>query len=77
MTKKHWAYLAIALGLAMIWSLSQLTGGEVDGTTTLGKLETDLATFALTGAGGTAGSTTATTPWLAYGLLGVGAWMLF
>lgn len=80
MTKKYWAYLAIALGLAMLWAYSQLSGGKVDVSTTMGKLQNDLASLALVGStitGAAPGSTTATTPYLAYGLIGFGAWLLF
>lgn len=80
MKKKYWAYLAIGLGLLMIWAISQVNAGKVDATTSLGKLQNELATLALSGsmaAGAAPGSTTATTPFLAYGLMGVGAWLLF
>ena len=80
MTKKHWAYLALGLGVLMIWALSKLKAGTVDTSTTIGKLQSDLASLSLAGStatGAAAGSATATTPWVAYGLLGVGAWLLW
>lgn len=69
MTKKYWAYLLIAFGAAMLYSFGRLNKG-IDASTTLGKLESDLADFAVkTGS--------ATTPTGAYGLIGLGLWLLF
>jgi hypothetical protein len=69
MTKKYWAYLLIAFGAAMIYSNSLLTKG-IDASTTLGKLESDLADLGVkTGSG--------STPTGAYGLIGLGLWLLF
>lgn len=76
MTKKHWAYLAIGLGLAMIYAVSQLTAGKTDASTTLGKLENDLASLAILGSPAPAAGAT-TTPYLPWALVGVGAWLLF
>lgn len=76
MTKKHWAWLLIGVGAAMVYSTSQLTAGKVDVSTTMGKLENDLASVAILGSpAATVGTTT--TPYLAYVLMAVGAWMLF
>jgi hypothetical protein len=69
MTKKYWAYLLIALGAALIYSQSQLTKG-IDASTTLGKLESDLADIAVKTSSGA-------TPVGAYGLLGLGLFLLF
>lgn len=73
MTKKYWAYLAIAVGLAMLYSLSQLTTGKTDASTAMGKLENDLASLAVVA--NPAGTTS--TPYLPYALMAFGAWMLF
>lgn len=75
MTKKYWAYLLLAFGLAMIYSVSQLTAGKTDASTTMGKLQNDLAEFAILGSPTVAGATS--TPFFAYGLLAAGAWLLF
>lgn len=73
MTKKKWAYVAIAAGLAMIYGLSQFRAGKIVQSTTMGSLENQLATFALIGTAGGGNDT----PYLPYALLGVGAWLLF
>jgi hypothetical protein len=73
MTKKYWAYLLIAVGVAMIYSLSEFRKGTIVSTSTRGGLETQLASFALIGTAGGGNDT----PYLAYGLLASGAWLLF
>jgi hypothetical protein len=74
MTKKYWAYLLIAFGAAMIYSQSQLTTATgIDASTTLGKLESDLADISVKMSAGTG----KTIPVGAYGLVGVGLWLLF
>lgn len=73
MTKKHWAWILLALGVAMIYSLSQFTAGKVDASTTMGKLESDLAQVGIL----VSPSTTSATPILGYALVGVGAWLLW
>lgn len=74
MTKKHWAWLMIAFGLALIWGHSKFTAGTIDSTTTMGKLAGDLASWSVLNSSTATG---ATPPYLAYGLLAVGAWLLF
>lgn len=75
MNKKTWAYLLLGVGALMVYSVSQLTAGTLSTTTTTGKLQGDLASLAILGSPVTTGSST--TPYLAYALMGVGAWMLF
>lgn len=72
MSKKHWGYALLALGLAMIYSVSQLTAGKTDATTTQGKIENSLASLAITGS--PAGSAS---PYLGYAAAAVGAWLAF
>lgn len=74
MTKKHWAWILLALGVAMIYSLSQFTAGKVDTSTTMGKLENDLAQVGILVNPSTA---TSATPIVGYALVGIGAWMLW
>ena len=72
MSKKHWGYALIVLGLAMIYALSQVTGGKADATTTRGKLENTLANLAITGM--PAGKTQ---PGVGYLAVAAGAWLAF
>jgi len=59
----------ILFGLVMIYANKQLLSGNLDLTTTSGKLQNDLAQ--LSAAFGTS------TPLPAYAAIGVGAWLLF
>jgi hypothetical protein len=70
MTKKYWAYLAIGLGLAMLWAVSQITSGQATTATTQGKMAVDLGQLATF-------NNPTSTPYLAYGLIAYGAWLLF
>jgi hypothetical protein len=67
MKQKYWAYLVIAFGVAMLYSQSQLTKG-IDASTTVGKLESDLADLSTKFSSGS-------TPVAAYGLIALGLWL--
>jgi hypothetical protein len=72
MRKRHFGFLLLGVAVAMIYSTSQLLAGKLDTSTTLGKLENDLAQWSVIGA--PSGSTS---PVMAYLLAAVGAWLAF
>jgi len=69
MTKKHWAWVLILFGVAIVYGNKKLLSGNLDLSTTAGKIENDLAQ--LSAAFGT------DTPWPGYAAIGVGAWLLY
>jgi hypothetical protein len=70
MSKKNWAYLAIAAALAILYSINQVDNAISGTNATLNSVESGLEKI------GRLGSPNAT-PYVPYALLGVGAWLLF
>jgi hypothetical protein len=71
MTKEHWAWALLVLGVVTVYSVNQFTAGKVDTSTTWGKIESELASVnLLVGPNNDV-------PVIAYAMIAVAIWVLW